>query len=338
MNKKLMVMLLSMSAVLTGCGGSEEASSDGAAKSTVLQVAFNQNEEHPQYLAIKEFGEVLSEKTNGAYTLDIYPNELLGAQKETLEMVQSGTIAMTVVANSLLETWNADFGVFNLPYIFSSIEHQKAIITDPEVTADLYNSIMDDGIKVLAGFHGGVRNVYTSTGPVKTPEDLAGLKIRVIQSDTNIKMMELMGGTGTPMGQGEVYTAIQTKVLDGAENNELIFDDLLQYEVAPYYSYTQHLMLPDMLTISSEVWNELPADVQTIFNEGMTDMIESEFASFATAVETSLANAEAQGAIITKDVDITPFQAAVAPLTESLLQSDVQKEIYAKIQETASQY
>jgi len=143
-----------------------------------------------------------------------------------------------------------------------------------------------------------------------------------------------MGGTGIAMSQGDVYTAIQTGVLDGAENNELIYNSLLQYEVAPYYNYTQHLMQPDMLTISTEVWNSLPDNVKTIFAEGIPKAIDLEYSSFAGAVETALANVKKNCKdLVISHPDITPFQEAVAPLTESKLTTPAAKGIYQKIQD-----
>lgn len=297
----------------------------------VLKLAFNQDETHPQYIAMQEFGKALKAKTNGEYEIEIFPKELLGAQKETLEMVQTGSIAMAIVANSLLESWNPDFVVFNLPYVFASVKHQQAVVNDPKIVGELFNSIGNQGVKVLAAFHGGVRNVY-SKKVVKTPADLKGLKIRVMQSDTNLAMMGLMGGTGIAMGQGEVYTAIQTGVLDGAENNELIYNSLLQYEVAPFYNYTKHLMQPDMLTISTEVWDSLPNNVKKIFEEDLPAAVKLEYDSFAGAVKTALDVVKTKGVTIT-EIDIKPFQNAVASLTESKLKSDVTKKIYQQIKD-----
>lgn len=307
----------------------------GFAKTT-MKLAFNQDKTHPQYVAMEEFGKKLAERTKGEYSLEIFPNELLGAQKETLEMVQSGSIEMAIVANALLEGWNADFLVFNLPYVFSSVAHQRAVVNDPQIVGKLYDSVQNQGVKVLAAFHGGVRNVYAKKA-IKTPADLKGLKIRVMQSDTNLAMMNQMGGTGIAMGQGEVYTAIQTGVLDGAENNELIYNNLLQYEVAPFYNYTKHLMQPDMLTISVEIWNKLPADVKKIFNEEIPKAVVREFDSFSAAVEKALAAVKTKGVTITTP-DITPFQQAVASLTESKLKTEEGKKIYLQIKATEAKY
>lgn len=330
----LLVLVLAL-ASFTGCTKEVAKPSEPATvakpETITLELAFNQNEKHPQYKAMIAFGEVIKEKTNGAYALEIFANELLGAQKETVEMVQSGTIAMSLAGGSLMENWNPDFSVFNLPYVFKSIENQRAIVNDPKIVGDLYNSTADKGIVVIAAFHGGVRNVYTEKGPINKPEDLKGLQIRVMQSDTNLKMMGLMGGVGIAMGQGDVYTAIQTGVLDGGENNELIYSSLLHTEVAPFYSYTQHLMLPDYLVINAKLWNDMPADVKEIFVTEMKTAVDYEFDVFADDVAAAKKVAADAGATF-NDVDMAAFQEAVAPLTESKLSTDVTKEIYAKIQ------
>lgn len=342
MKQKTLALVLAgtliISLVLMSCKGNSISAAVRDGKGVTFKLAFNQDETHPQYQAMVTFSQILEEKTDGAYQIELYPNELLGAQKETLEMAQTGAVEMTIVANSLLETWNQDFAVFNLPYVFSSVEHQQAVINDKAVVEELYRSLEDQGIKVLCAFHGGVRNVYTSKAPVTKPSDLKGQKIRVMQSDTNLQMMSMMGGTGIAMGQGEVYTAIQTKVLDGAENNELIYNNLAQYEVAKYYSYTKHLMQPDMLTISRDVWNALPEDVQKIFEDELPAIVEQEFELFASAVEESLAAVEKKGATITKDVDIAPFQKEVEPLIQSRLTNARTRKIYKAIQDSSSDF
>lgn len=328
----LLLVIMLITGSLAGCGSapSEEAAGDKPVETVTLELAFNQNENHPQYKAMKAFGEALYERTNGAYAVEIFPNELLGAQKETVEMVQSGTIAMSLAGGSLLENWNPDFCVFQLPYIFESVEHQRAIVNDPAIVSELYGSIADQGIVVLAAFHGGVRNVYTKKGPINTPADLKGLQIRVMQSDTNLKMMELMGGIGIAMGQGEVYTAIQTGVLDGGENNELIYSSLLHTEVAPYYSYTKHLMFPDYLVINTDLWNGLPDDVKQIFKEELAVAVDFEYDSFAADVAAAKQVAVDAGAQF-NDADMAAFQEAVAPLVDSKITSAEAKEIFAAL-------
>ncbi|WP_106533499.1 TRAP transporter substrate-binding protein [Planomicrobium soli] len=321
--------------VLGACGnssdsGSGSATSEGNVETQVLKVAFNQPENHPQYKAMEDFGEKLKEKTNGAYEIELYPNELLGAQRETIELVQSGTIGMSIVAGSLLESFNEDFSVFNLPYVFDSKEHQMSVLNDPEIVGDLYTSIEDQGLTVLGAFHGGVRNVYNKTKPIETPEDLAGQKIRIIESDTNLKMMNAMGGVGTPLGQGEVYTAIQSGVLDGGENNELIYANLKHVEIAPYYSYTKHLMLPDYVVIGTKIVDGMSEEHKAIFEEELSAAVDLEVELWEEDTQAAIKVAEDAGAKF-NEVDTTVFQEAVQPVVEEKLITDTAKELYEKV-------
>ncbi|GGC08583.1 TRAP transporter substrate-binding protein [Cellulomonas carbonis] len=317
----------------TGDAGGAEAPAANA-DTVVMKAAFNQPETHPQYIVLDELGDKLMEATDGAYDIEVFPNETLGAQRETIELVQAGTIEMAYVGGPLLENFNPDFVVFNLPFVFDSPEHQSEVTNDPEIVGDLYSSLEDQGIKVLSAFHGGVRSVYNSEKPITTPADLAGMKIRVIESDTNIEMMSLMGGTGTPMGQGEVYTAIQSGVIEGGENNELIYSNLKHAEVAPYYSYTRHLMFPDYLIINPTVWEGMSAEHQEIFTELLAEARVHEAELWKEQVSEGIAAAEAAGAQF-NEVDAEAFAEVIAPLTESKLTNDVTRSIYDQVRAAA---
>ncbi|MGO3249346.1 MAG: TRAP transporter substrate-binding protein [Agrococcus casei] len=319
---------------LASCSGGGGEGGEGNAETT-FRVAFNQNIDHPQAQALLELSDELQERTDGKYALELYTDETLGDQASTIEQVQSGTIDFAMVAGSLLENFESDFSVVNLPYLYESPEHQMSVLNDREIMGDLYDSVLEDSIKVVAGYHGGVRNVYSSVGPVETPADLAGQKIRVIGSDTNVRMMELMGGVGTPMGQGEVYTAIQSGVLDGGENNELIYSSLSHAEIAGFYSYTQHLMMPDYLIASPTVWDGLDADAQSIFQELLDQSVQTELELFATAVDDAKASAEEAGAVF-NEVDVDVFREAVLPLHEERLTTDRTQTIYDAIEAARS--
>jgi tripartite ATP-independent transporter DctP family solute receptor len=312
---------------LTGCTTSSGGGAEG--ESRVFRVAFNQNSEHPQAKAILELSDKLEEATDGRYSLELFADGTLGAQEATIEQVQSGTIDFALVAGSLLEGFNPDFSVVNLPYLYESPEHQMSVLNDPEITGGLYETLREDNIQVLTAYHGGVRNVYTSKA-VETPDDLAGLKIRVIGSDTNVRMMELMGGVGTPMAQDEVFTAIQSGVLDGAENNELIYSSLSHDEIAPFYSYTQHLMMPDYLIASPTVWDGLDEETRGIFEELLAESVDTELAAFGEATEAAKADAEEAGATFVES-DVEAFREAVLPLHEELVTTPATQEIYDAI-------
>ncbi|PFG20645.1 TRAP transporter substrate-binding protein [Serinibacter salmoneus] len=337
---------------LAACGGGFESPADSgdtadteseaadsgsvsaADAETVYRVAFNQNDQHPQFVSITNLGQRIAEATDGMCSLEVYPNETLGTQKDTIELVQAGTLDFAIIAGPLLENFNTDFAVFNLPYTFDSQEHQRAVLDDPEITGELFASIEDQNIAVLAGMHGGIRNVYNSIQPVNTPEDLDGMKIRVIESDTNLRMMELMGGSGSPMGQGEVYTAIQSGVIDGGENNPSIFANLKHDEVAPYYSYTQHLMFPDYLISNPSVLEDMdPACNEALFAELPAALVE-EGQLWVEEVEASTAAAEEAGAEF-NEVDLEAFREAVAPLVEESLTNETTQELYDKVRAAA---
>ncbi|PFG34220.1 TRAP transporter substrate-binding protein [Sanguibacter antarcticus] len=307
---------------------------DGDGGTTTFKIAFNQTDTHPQYVALDHLGDRIKERTDGRYDLEVFPNETLGGQKDTIELVQAGSIEFSMVAGSLLENFNPDFVVFNLPYTFDSQEHQRATVNDPEITGDLFASIEDQNISVLAGFHGGVRSVYNSEKPINTPDDLAGMKIRVIESDTNIEMMKLMGGSGTPMGQGEVYTAIQSGVLTGAENNESIYANLKHAEIAKYYSYTRHLMFPDYLIVNPATMDALSEEDRAVFTEEIAAALDEEAELWVDEVVKSKAAAEEAGAIF-NEVDADAFREALEPLIEQKVTSDVARTLYDKVRAAA---
>jgi tripartite ATP-independent transporter DctP family solute receptor len=308
------------SLLLAACGGGATGgTTGGSGDTTTLRVAFNQTENHPQYIALTEMGERLEEATGGAYSIEVYPNATLGAQQETIQLLQDGSLEMALVGGAQLENFSEDFVVFNLPYVFESQEHQRQVTNDPEIIGDLYASLEDKDITVLAAFHGGVRNVYTKGTPVRTPQDMQGLKIRVQESDTHIAMLNLMGGQATPMAQGEVYTAIQSGVLDGGENNELVFFDLKQVEVAPVYSYTRHLMVPDYLIINPAVLAGMSEEHRAAFEEELATAVEEEGELWGVKVEEAIEGAEAAGAEFIDNVDAEAFREILEPFVEETI-------------------
>lgn len=355
-NKKFMSLALStlMIGSLAACTGAGQtasvatpAASSSAASSTaskseevapaadaiVLKLAFNQSENHPQFKALSEFGEKLKEQTNGAYSIEIHPNELLGSQKDAFELVQNGSIQMAMVANSIVENVNKDFAVLGLPYIYDNQDHQKEVFTSG-VLDDIFASTSANGFEVLTAFTAGARSVYTDK-PIATPADLNGYKIRVMESPTCIKMLEYMGGVGTPMGQGEVYTAIQQGTIEGGENNEITYADLKHYEVAPHFSYTSHMMVPDLLVINSEVYNAMPEDVRTAFDDLVVETTEREFQLWNEQID-SAKQAAIDGGATFSDVDIKPFQDACMPLHEEITAtSESVKKLYDDIRALA---
>ncbi|SNS47929.1 tripartite ATP-independent transporter solute receptor, DctP family [Anaerovirgula multivorans] len=345
MFKKIMSILIVgiMLISFVGCSKTNDTSTDAgtdvdvdtpaAVTTQVLKLSFNQSENHPQYKALETFGKHLEEETGGAYAIEISPNALLGDQRASSELVQSGAIQMAVVGNPIVENFNKDFAVIGLPYIYDSLEHQKEVFTSG-ILNELFASVSGNGFEVVGAFTAGSRNVYADKA-IEKPADLSGYKIRVMESDTMKKMLDYMGGIGTPMAQGEVYTAVQQGVLEGGENNEVTYVDLKHYEIAPYFSYTQHLMVPDLIIINNNIYAGMSNENKEIFNRLMNETIENQFAGWNDSVEDAKKVAIENGATFV-ELDIRPFQENVTPLhNEVTASSEKTKKLYDEIRTLA---
>ena len=325
---------------LAACGGGSStsggSSSAGGAggEQIVWKLAFNQTEAHPQFVAAQQLGELLEEATDGRYSIQAYPNEQLGSQPQVIQNLSNGTVELMWASSGTLENLNSDFVVFNLPYMFASIDAQEAVLGQPEELQELYTSMEDErNITVLTGVHAGVRNIYNSRRPIVEPEDLSGLKIRVQQSDSQVKMIEMMGAIASPLDTGEIYSALQTGVLDGAENNETVFDSLKHNEVAKYYSYTRHLLIPDYLLISTKALNEMSEEDRAAFLELVPQAQATANDLFAEFVQNSLDHSNEIGVQFNDDVNIDAFKARVEPLiTETVAENELRQRLYEMVQ------
>lgn len=310
-----------------------EGSTDGAkVGQTVLKCAFNQTITNPEAVTLQKISDDLYDATEGRYSIEVYPDAQLGDQAQTLEQVVMGTLDMTLVANSVVETYCSDFAILGTPYVYDSIEHQQRVFESGKL-ADLYAETEAQGFVVLANYSLGARNLYTRDKAVTTPEELKGMKIRVMGSDTCIKMLNCMsGGTdGIAMAQGEVYSAIQTGTLDGAENNIITYVDLVQYEVAPYYNLTGHLMIPDELCIATGVLESMSEEDQAALKEVCNNSIAYMFNLCAELRADYEAKAVEQGVTIS-EADVPAFQAACADLINDVAnRNDMTKAVYEAI-------
>lgn len=333
--KTLIAMLLALVMVLALCACGQtaapvedstaaEAPADDAAASTgsekvgqtVLKCAFNQTITNPEAITLQKLSDDLYDATEGRYSIEVYPDAQLGDQAQTLEQLTMGALDMTLVANSIIETYASDFAILGTPYVYDDIDHQERVFVSGKLD-DLYATAVDYGFHVLSAYSLGPRNLYTAKAPVTTPEELAGLKIRVMASDTCMKMMEAMGGVGVDMAQGDVYSAIQTGTLDGAENNIITYVDLVQYEVAPYYNYTGHLMIPDMLCIANSVFDSMSAEDQAALQQCAADSIPYMF----DLCEELRADYEAKAiemGVTFSDADVAAFQANCQDLIQEV--------------------
>ncbi len=313
--------------LLAACGGGDEGSeSAGGGEGQSMRLALNQTEEHPSYIALDNFGSYLEENTGG-WDIDVFPNETLGAQAEALQLVSDGSVDMAIVSGTQLENLNEDFVVFNLPRVFDDVEHQMEVIHDPEITGDLYASLEEsNNITVLGGFTQGARSVYSSA-PIETPADLAGQKIRVQESELHIAMAEALGGAGTPMAYGELYTGLQSGVVDAAENNEVSYFTQRHYEVAPYWSYTNHLVGLDYMIINTDLLESMSEEDRAAFDEGWTAAHEEHTQLWADATQEAIDGATAGGATFS-EVDDAAFAEPLEALAAEFITTESQQALF----------
>jgi tripartite ATP-independent transporter DctP family solute receptor len=240
-----------------------------AAEPMVLKSADVHPIGYPTVAAVESLGKKLSEATGGRLTVEIYPSMQLGGEKETLEQAQVGALAMTRVSVGVMGPIIDDLNVFNLPFVFRDVDHMHKVI-DGEVGAALLKKITDDpnaGLIGLAWMDAGERNIYNSQHPVEKMVDLAGLKIRTMGNQMFVDMANAMGANGVAMGYDQLINALQTGIVDGAENNYPSYATGQHYSYAPYYSTTGHLMIPEILAFSKKVWETLSADDQAIITK-----------------------------------------------------------------------
>ncbi|WP_026534323.1 TRAP transporter substrate-binding protein [Arthrobacter sp. H14] len=312
---------------LSACGGGGSEAGGGAEGGSTMRLALNQTEQHPSYITLTDFSERLSEATNG-WDIKVYPNETLGAQQEALQLVSDGSVEMAIVSGTQLENLNEDFKVFNLPGVFESIDHQMKALNDEEIVGELFTSLEDENITVLSGgFTQGARSVYNSKHPINTPEDMNGLKFRVQESDIAQEMIRRMGGSPAPMAYGEVYTALQSGVIDGAENNEISYLTQKHNEVAKYFSYTEHLVGIDYMIINTDVLESMSDKDRKAFQQEWERTVEDFTALWKKQTKEAHATLEEEGAQF-NEVDKEAFEEALAPIVEENLDNKAQRELY----------
>ena len=332
MGRKLVAVILSITMLacfsLTGCskGGT---TADGQ-EVKIIRVAFNQNEQHPQYLAMKELGEKFEQATNGRYQMVIYPNGVLGEQGSMAEFIRTGALDMAIVPCSVPEGYDSDFAIVGAPYLYEDMDHLRRA-TESGVFSDLFKSTRKYNFEVLTIYTAGERNIYADK-PINTPDDLKGMIVRVNDSTTYLNMVKYMGGVGTAMSQSEVYTALQQGVIDAGENSERVYTDFKHYEVAKYYSYTKHIVHPDVVIASTNFLDEMSESDREIFNQLVLDSTNYEFDAFAKSVQEGKEEAEAHGAIFVYP-DVSAFREKCMPLLENIAnQSEMTKTIYDKVE------
>lgn len=280
-----------------------------------LKLAHGLPTDHPVHEAMMFMARRCSELSEGKLTIEVYPSGQLGSEQQCVELVQIGSLAITKVSAAVMESFAEDYKVFGLPYIFKSKEDAFKVM-DSEIGKDLLLSTEDKWIRGLTYYDAGSRSFYTISKAITKPEDLIGMKIRVMRSITAMEMVRALGGSATPISWGELYTALQSGVVDGAENNPPSFYTSRHYEVCKYYSLDEHTTIPDVLVISQKVWDDLSEQEQKWIQQAADESAVLERKLWAESEKFSLEEVQKAGVKINYP-DKAPFIEKVQPLLES---------------------
>ena len=268
---------------------------------------------HPVHKALTYFAEQVAEKTKGAVKITVYPAGQLGQEKDYIEGVKIGAIEITKVSSAPLGQFAPSLQVVSLPFIWRNDQHQHAVL-DGAIGTRLMKDLEKNGFKGLAFFDAGFRNVTTQGGPVKVPADLKGQKIRVMQSKPLIDTINAFGATAVPMGQSEVYVALQQKVIDGWENNEPTVLTFNMQEVAKYFSYTRHTSIPDIMVMSKSVFDSVPKNIQQAILDAAAKTVPYQRKIWASYIDDAVKQLKAKGMVFNEVNNIRDFQALAKPI------------------------
>jgi tripartite ATP-independent transporter DctP family solute receptor len=249
-----------MSLFLGGCFGEKEE------EAQILRLAHGLDSTHPVHIAMVSMGEEIERESGGRIRVRIYPSEQLGSEREAVELVQLGGLDIAKTSAAVMESFSESYRVFGVPYLFRGKEHMWSVLSGP-IGKELLHSSVPFRLRGLCFYDAGRRSYYTKDTPIRQPADLDGLKIRVQESATAIAMVGAMGAQPTPISWGELYTALEQGVVDGAENNPPSYMSSRHYQVTGYFSLNEHTASPDVLLIGTRTWNLLSEEDRLIIVE-----------------------------------------------------------------------
>ena len=306
---------------ITGCKTSNN--------SKIIKLGHGLDISHPVHKSMIYMGELLDQKSNGKMKIKIYPNQQLGTERELVELLQIGSVDITKVSASVLENFAPSYSVLSIPFIFNNEKHRFNVLE-----GEIGKEILDDGkefwFQGLSFYDAGSRSFYTKDKPIYAPSDLEGQKIRVMESQTAITMVRSLP---TPISFGELYTALQQGVVDGAENNPPSFYTSRHYEVSKYYTIDEHTSVPDVLIISTHSWNKLSAEEQNWLQSAATESAEYQKKLWKVASDDALQKVKEAGVeVIYPNKKL--FQDKVQEMYETYKQDPMKKDLINRIQQT----
>jgi tripartite ATP-independent transporter DctP family solute receptor len=295
-------------------------------KLKILKLAHSLDTNHPVHKGMVFMAERLKKISGGKMEIQIYSSGQLGAERTCVELLQIGSLDITKVSAAVMEGFAPNYRVLGLPYIFRNREHAHKVL-DGEIGKDLLMEGEKFWLRGLCFYDAGSRSFYTKEKPVNTPDDLKGLKIRVMKSNTSVNMIKGFGGSPTPISWGELYTALQGGVVDGAENNPPSFYTSHHYEVCKFYSLNEHTSIPDVLLISTHTWNKLSSQEKKWLQEAADESITEQRKFWEESEKQALEEVQKAGVKIIYP-DKKPFSEKIQTIYNEYIDD---KELYAYI-------
>ena len=298
-------------------------------RKNVIKLAHGLDQTHSVHKAMVFMADKLKEKSKGKLSIQIYPGGQLGSERETLELLQIGSVGITKVSAAVMEGFVEEYKVLGLPYLFESKEHAVSVL-DGEIGEKLLQSGEDIWLRGLCFYDAGSRSFYTKEKAINEPNDLKGLKIRVMKSITAMNMVKTLGGSPTPISWGELYTALQSGVVDGAENNPPSFYLSRHYEVCKYYSLDEHTAVPDVLLISKMIWDKFSDQEKQWIRDAAKESSVYQRKLWNEAEKEALIEVKKAGVKVSYP-DKSKFSKMVLPLYDELITSPKLKELVKAI-------
>lgn len=308
MKNYLKLLFCAISSLLfISCGGG-----NGANRVTTFSLPHVLNTDHPVHIALEKFAEEVKTRSNGSMVIRIQPGGTLGNEQELCDNVSNDADAFTKISSTILETKTELAKIYSLPYLFRDVDHMWEVL-DGEIGNELLDMAVDQNLKGICYFDAGVRSFYTKT-PVSTPEDLRGMKIRVQKSVMMQSLVESLGASPQQIAFSELYTALDTGVVQGAENNIPSYYTTQHYKIAPHYVFDEHVYLPDILLMSASRWDDLTPEEQQIIMDSAEVAKAFQKELWKTENEEQIKKMEAEGVTFTRLDNKDAFMQATQPI------------------------
>ncbi len=309
--------------VLTGCGG--------GAKGRTLLAADAHPMDYPTVQAVVKMGELLHSRSNGRFDVKMFAGGQLGSERDTIEITTFGGLDLNRVPIAPLNSVEPMTMVASLPFLFRSTSHMRRAL-DSDYGEEILAALKPHGLVGLCFYDSGVRSFYNIEGPINTPADMKGMKIRVQNSDLYVSMIKALGADAVPMSFGEVYQALSQGVIDGAENNWPSYHSTRHFEAAPYYSLSKHVMAPEILMMSLSRWNKLSKSDRALVKQTAKDSVHYMRELWDARVENAKSTLLRSGAKVNDIADLSLFSEKMRPVWNRYMISNQQKALVRKIE------